>query len=299
MFEQGQVFFSDRRGEQLGRDEGKQRRPTADLRLERQRALAAHAAAAADRDADILTFRQQHLGGHLLDPESVQPWIHHIATEEGESAIILLAEAPGGTSLRKTAAGIVPTPPLVVDEAHPAQERTFKILSCALTDDPSTGAHRIGGIVAVASGGALDDLRQLDERLCATYGWPVGDGALFVLAGAVPVLKDISSDIEARSPAAFSQITLIVDPTSTPEQVAEEYKRLRRRYRTPSLKYLRLAAWLADRPDDEPTAARMAAWRQQCLDWGKAGKRGYWTYENPSNFTRDCRDACNRLLSPI
>lgn len=298
MFEEGQVWFSDRRSEHLPRDKNQRQRPTADLRLERQRALALHAAAVAERDGNVVRFRHQHLGGQTLNPEDVQPWIERMAAEDGESAIVLLAEASRGTRLRETEAGIVPIPAVVVDEAHPAFDRTFKILRYALTDE--TGAGNVaGGIVAVATGGALDELRQLDERMGATYGWPDGDGALFVLTGAIPVLKDISSDIEVCTPPAFSRILLRIDLTSTPEQVADEYKRLRHRNRTPSLKFLRLAGWLSDRPPDEPNSVRMDAWNHQCLEWGKAAEPDDWHYESPSNFSRDCRDACNRLLNPI
>ena len=59
-------------------------------------------------------------------------------------------------------------------------------------------------------------------------------------------------------------------------------------------KHLRIAAFVAERPEDEAWEKRMMAWNKAFPDTKFPGYR----YEHKSNFTRDAIQARNRLLHP-
>ena len=98
---------------------------------------------------------------------------------------------------------------------------------------------------------------------------------------------------------AATRISLVIDPTVTPDEVRDEYHRLRQqilvgRYKTRSDKHLRLAAFIAERPDTESWQDRMRAWNKAYPESAFAG----YEYSHRSNFTRDAQRVRQALLNP-
>jgi hypothetical protein len=151
----------------------------------------------------------------------------------------------------------------------------------------------------VRAGGVLDRLRRLSQRLVKAYRWSEAQATIFVLTGVVPLIAaitggepdELEDDANDTLPV-LSRITLHVDPTTSPSEVAEQYARLRRwqygeRHRDLSEKHTQLALFAATEPQHTTWAARMTRWNAEHTDW---------TYTEVSNFSRDCLQARRRLL---
>ena len=91
-----------------------------------------------------------------------------------------------------------------------------------------------------------------------------------------------------------SRITMDIDPTLTPEEVAEQYKKLRAkligtRYRSMTQKHLRLAEFYGgDKPEG-------TTWAMLMDKWNHSQKKG-WRYNRFEAFARDCKQAWHRLM---
>ena len=85
-----------------------------------------------------------------------------------------------------------------------------------------------------------------------------------------------------------------IDPTLTPQEVVQGYKKLRdrwikgQRYRSMSEKHLRLAEFY--RGDKYKT------WLALMEDWNEKQDKKDWSYSEPQNFARDCKYAWERLI---
>lgn len=115
----------------------------------------------------------------------------------------------------------------------------------------------------------------------------------------VPEVPGIEGTIRLMDLRAISRITLIIDPAVTPAKVAEQYRLIRRgmlsqRHRSMSAKHLRLAAFVAGRPDEESWEDRMLAWNEA---YPRSEYPGY-EYKHRWNFSRDANQARQRLLHP-
>ena len=85
-----------------------------------------------------------------------------------------------------------------------------------------------------------------------------------------------------------------IDPTLTPEEVAERYKELRAsligtRYRSMSEKHLRLAEFYGGHKPEGTT------WATLMDKWNQIQGRG-WEYDRFEVFARDCKQAWQRLM---
>jgi hypothetical protein len=149
------------------------------------------------------------------------------------------------------------------------------------------------------AGGVLDRLRRLSQRLAKAYRWSEAQATVFCLTGLAPLIAaitggepdDLEDDADDTLPV-LSRITLHVDRTTSPSEVAEQYARLRRwlygeRHRDLSEKHTQLALFAASEPKHTTWAARMARWNAAHADW---------PYTEVSNFSRDCLQAQRRLL---
>ena len=91
-----------------------------------------------------------------------------------------------------------------------------------------------------------------------------------------------------------SRINMEIDPTLTPEEVAERYKRLRAsligaRYRSMSEKHLRLAEFYGGHKPEGTT------WTALMDKWNRSQDPG-WEYNRFEAFARDCTQAWQRLM---
>ena len=161
--------------------------------------------------------------------------------------------------------------------------------------------------ISTTTGGVLEELRRLSEKLASRYGWQPALATVFVLTGHIPEVATIISKIqshliktntlklaskELRVPA-IPKICLTIDPSATPEEVGDYYRKVRRkilgnrRYKKLSDKHLYLALLKAGLPKGESCASQMSRWNKGHPNW---------RYEHYSNFVRDCRRSLHRLL---
>src|SRR5262249_38025468 len=81
--------------------------------------------------------------------------------------------------------------------------------------------------IPTAVGGTLEHLRWLSEKLAKEYGWTEAEATVFVLTGIVPKIKAISSNLQFKQLPSLSRIELTIDPTLSPQEVAEHYRQIR------------------------------------------------------------------------
>jgi hypothetical protein len=219
----------------------------------------------ASRDPAVVGFRRAELRGRLIRLERVGNWVAR-RSEPPTELITVTVERP--------------------DEPL----KQFKeVLEYAAP--PASAVQTC----PVALGSALDRLRSLSESLANRYGWRPAEAATFVLTGWVPVLQPIRARTQVRLPiSAATRITLDIDPTVTPAEVAERYATERGRHvwartRRMSQKHLQLAMY-AEAHQEGTWAERMRGWNEAHPDAA---------YRQASNFQRDVTRAIDRVLNPL
>ena len=153
-------------------------------------------------------------------------------------------------------------------------------------------AHRS---MPTAADGVLEELRLLSVQLARQFLWAESQATLFVLTGGVPLVNLVGTRVQFRAKLpVLSRITLTIDPTLSPREVADHYARVRRRFtgrrhREITGKHLRLALFAADKTKGSSSKQRMACWNDE---------HPQWSYSRVTNFARDCAQARRRLLYP-
>ena len=244
-----------------------QRDPNRHLRREAVSLLLAEVALA---DPSVDHFRLRRLGGKLLSWDAAAAWIHKQAGRDGKPT------RWGPITARKS------------------ERAPFAIKAIGYAVAGSNWAHN----KAVTHGGVLDNLRLIGESLSRLVGWQPAEAVMFVLTNEVPLVSAIRVREELKFPVqSTSRIVLTIDPTLTPQEVAEEYKKARQRFlgagrrqRKMEEKHLRLAAFSALRPKDETLAKKMRAWNRRYRRW---------KCTEVTNFGRDVLEARGRLLQPF
>lgn len=274
------------------------RAPVRDRRAatSRTEALSVLIAQDAAQEPDVQAFRHDVLQDRLLELEDVEAWIKEQSEKQGPPSFWLSSPLaiPEGTRIHRDGAVLTFDPPLVIARLDRRQSQSTSPLKREMLEYGVPGKDWTL-VVLVRSGGVLDSLRCLSEDCARSYGWQLAQATLFILTGKVPLVHAIWTETSLRSPlSATSRITLKVDPMVTPQEVADEYRRLRRemipgRARPLSEKHAQLALFTAQRPDGEPWAARMGSWND---------RNPQWHYGQVSNFTRDARRAQQQLLQP-
>jgi hypothetical protein len=152
-------------------------------------------------------------------------------------------------------------------------------------------------------GGILERLWNVSDHLinphysskCPAFPWNKGQATLFILTGLYPQVRGVSSRVlDSPYLRGATRIVLTVDPAVSPAELAERYQEVRarvvsQRYRSLSTKHLLLAAFIAERPDEE-------TWEQKRLEWNKQYPQ--YRYGQVTNFSRDASRAINHLLNP-
>ena len=240
-------------------------------------------------EKSVITFRRQHLIEGLLKREEVVEWITMQAKKDGPASRYLKVPVPDGYEPTRRNGRILTEPLLTISDTFPAMQLEMELLAYASPDDQ--WARRI----PVKHGGTLDRLRVVSESLARRFTWKEAQATTFVLTGMSPLLSSLRSGIRmAFSQPISSRISMEIDPTLTPEVVAEQYKKLRdpligARYRSMTEKHLRLAEFYGgDKPEGTTWAALMEKWNH-------SQDRG-WEYYRFEAFARDCKQAWQRLM---
>ena len=259
------------------------------LRQIRLQILSDLTARQAATEKSVVTFRQQYLTEGLLKRQEVDEWIRRQATEDDPASRYLRVPIPDGYELVKRNGRIFTEPLLTISDTTSATQVEMELLSYASSDDQ--WVRRI----PVNHGGTLDRLRVVSKSLARHFTWEEAQASIFVLTGISPLLSSLRVEIRmAFSQPISSRINMEIDPTLTPEEVAEQYKKLRApligaRYRQMSEKHLRLAEFYGGHKPEGTT------WDALMEKWNHSQDLG-WRYIRFETFARDCKQAWQRLM---
>ena len=240
-------------------------------------------------EKSVIAFRRQHLAEGLLKRQDVIEWIIKQAAEDGPASRYVRLPIPGDHELTRRNRRFIVEPPLKISDTPSATQVEVELLSYASPD------HQSVEVIAVRHGGRLDGLRILTKSLARRYTWQEAQATTFILTGITPLLSSLRGGFRMRfSQPISSRIIMDIDPTLTPEEVAEHYKNLRSnligtRYRSMTEKHLRLAEFYRD---DKPEGATWAALMDK---WNHSQNKG-WRYNRFEVFARDCKQAWHRLM---
>ena len=240
-------------------------------------------------EQSVITFRRQHLTEGLINREQVEEWITKQAREDGPASRYLKVPIPDDRELVTRAGGILTEPPLIISDTTAGTQVNVELLSYTSPEDQWIRRH------PVKHRGTLDSLRVVSEVLARRYTWWAAQAAVFVLTGDSPLLSSLRDGIRmAFSQPISSRITMEIDPTLTPEEVAVRYKELRAtligtRYRSMSEKHLRLAEFYGGHKPEGTT------WATLMHKWNHSQDRR-WGYDRFETFARDCKQAWQRLV---
>jgi hypothetical protein len=166
----------------------------------------------------------------------------------------------------------------------------------SIADDPLAYAleDSLEREIDIGTTGDLARLRELSVRLGDFYEWTDGQATTFVLTGLAPMVSPVRVEWYEHVIGGLSRVTLTVDPTTPPREVATAYGRARRellgpRHRSVGEKHLQLALF-AETYSSGPWAERCRAWDAEHPQWAYA--------DRVKTFARDCRVAVQRVLFP-
>ena len=240
-------------------------------------------------EKSVITFRRQHLSEGLLERGEVVEWIRNQASLDGPASRYLRIPIPDGYVPVRRDGRIFTEPRLTISDTTSATQIEMETLCYVSPDDQ--WVRRI----LVRDGGTLDGLRVVSDLLARRYSWQEAHATNFVLTGISPLLSSSRGGIRmVLDQPISSRITMEIDPTLTPKEVAEQYKKLRAlligaRYRSMSKKNLRLAEFYeVHKPKDTTWDALMNKWNHS--------QAREWEYARYENFARDCKQAWHRLM---
>ena len=258
-------------------------------RQSRLQVLSKMIAEQAATEKGVIGFRKQHLAEGLLKREEIGEWITRQATEDGPVTHYMRFPIPGDYDLTKRNEHFIVEPPLTISNTPPGTKFEVEVLSYE-----SQNAQWVERI-PVKHGGTLDSLRKLSKLLARQCTWQEAQAATFVLTGSSPPLSSLRGGFRmVLGKPIFSRLTMEIDPTLTPEEVAKRYKQLRSRligtrYRSMTEKHLRLAEFYGgNKPVGITWAALMDKWNHS--------QELRWAYDRYEVFARDCKQAWHRLM---
>ena len=250
-------------------------------------------------EPEVQSFRDDVLGGTLLDPFDVGPWIKTQAEREGQMAwtypIPFVYDYEEQELRAKLPAGIGIEDDVLLARDHLGVLEASEVRMIEYADFTTLTFH------GIPAGGVLERLWRIGtEDLMKRYPWSAAQATMFVLTGWQPMVRSVEAEIRfVDELPASSRVVLTIDPTETPAAVSEIYKEKRKellgkRHRSMSAKHIRLAMFVAERPDDETWEDKRQAWNRFTEGEDLDG----FQYQHRSNFTRDAIQARKRLLYP-
>lgn len=282
------------------------------------RALSILVAQDAAKDPEVKAFRSDVFGGKLLSFEAVEGWLLEQFNADGLPTWWLEYIPISGTLMNE---GFVKTSPQeqteygtfkpdvfvkIFSDEQPIDQVAlqihlplsipmrllmdffhFRLLSYGTPGSNDTKE------IPTARNGILERLRLLSRQLAQEYSWSEAEATIFILTGSIPEIIQVDSTAIARKQSALSRIVLTVDPSLSPKEVAEHYRKICQdvigtRHRDLSEKHMQLAIFAAKQPEDR-------TWLEKMTEWNRAHPVE-WNYVEVSNFSHDCLQARRRLL---
>jgi hypothetical protein len=233
--------------------------------------------------SDLKEFRKEHLGGEPLPLREVKEWVLQKGAGDGIPTTwandVLLPPA----SKPQFDQGMITIP---IDGAVQCMGLATKYLRYPMPD------HSVS-CVPVRAGGTLHILHQLATTLSQTFHWTEAEAVMLVLTDEVPPVEPAKWQVHWSTIPCLSRITLTIDPALSPRQVESLYRRVRGqvldgRYRNLTRKHALLAAF--------KTTFSELKLSDLMRKWNAEYPR--WRYKLVTNFGRDTKTACDRLLTP-
>jgi hypothetical protein len=231
--------------------------------------LAVHAELETEHRFGVREFRAEVLDGRLLSLDQAGHWIEQAAANRG---------------------GILRSP---TARAEVAGHTALGVETLGYARADSKWMHR----VVVEPGSVLARLRSIARRLADFYGWDEAQATAFVLTGVTPLTHALRATVSTSSPLLVrSRIKMSIDPSTTPREVADYYRRVRQeafgRIRRLGEKHARLAAFAARLPQAMDSNEQLKKWNDQCVKWRKPK----WKFSHPSRFRIEAQKALDRLV---
>ncbi len=244
-------------------------------------AISVLAADRAREDPEVMEFREHVLGGTVMSWSDIPDWVAGQAEARPPTTWITVPlEGDDQDSI-------------VISRHDPAGLAVAtRVLKYSAPGDDWVRLQD-------TSRGPLEHLRSLAERLAPAYAWTESQATVFVLSDVVPLVSTIRATWGGHhirygdSHEWARRITLDVDPSIPPHELARTYQQIRERAehrgrRRLSDKHASLAAFAVEHPD--------GTWSERRRAWNSANPT--WSYEHDSNFRRDAMRAQARLLYP-
>ena len=231
----------------------------------------------ASADPDVVAFRRDVLGDQLISHAEVPGWIE--AQEKNEVPVVWATVPLEGEQVSDGPITGRPT------------GWSARVLSYAGPGDEWVR-------LATTGKGVLERLRRLSVSLADFYAWTEAQAVIFTLTDVLPWI----APIRAKEPAMkvrhnracpwAQRITLDIDPSVTPAEVAEAYKEIRNRQgrrRRISEKHAQLAIHKTDNPS--------LSWSELMALWNRVHPE--WAYAHVSNLRRDVARARAQVIGAV
>ena len=255
----------------------------------------------------VVAFRNEFLAGRFLAIQDVQGWVLQTAATEGTpttwandvplpASAVNVTECPAELPVWAHNGQDPPVSMPALDQQGRSRVAIKGEIQCT-TLGPKylryPAKDLTVGSVPMRADGTLYQLHRLATSLAHDFHWTEAEAVMFVLTADVPPVEPAESEIQWSMTPCLSRITIEIDPALSPRQVYELYKRLRSkvldgRYRNLSQKHTILAGFTATFSE-----LKLA---DQIREWNRHHSR--WVYERVTNFGRDAKKACERLLAP-
>lgn len=249
----------------------------------------------ASQEQSVIDFRQEVLGGKLLFPDQVGPWIEDLAArEKGDGIRYITVKLPKGVKPELTPTEWLLKPPLVIErEKWLGQERDM--LSYGVYS--ITDKKWVPSVIPVPEGGTLERLFNLSKYLRSKYSWGEAETTIFIMTGLIPPLLLAQSTPKWRRYAPIT-VTMELSLHLSPKKVAAIYGRVKKkvfslyyprhkRDRPMSKKHLELAVFYHQHRGKKGMEM-MSLWNEE--------HEGY-EYGTLTNFLRDAKHAHDRLVN--
>jgi len=231
----------------------------------------------------VKQFRREVLGEKLLQPDEIESWIQATKEQDG----------PPTRYVKRRVKGVTVTENLAITPSFD-ETSDWELVGPELLSYPSkTGWAEY---VPINIDGILGRLKSVAGRIIKYYcpAWQEGQAVAFILTGQTPLIPKVRYGINITSSGGPCWVTLKFDARITPQDLAREYSKIRRKLMGNShakpltKKHQELAIFAAEHKDG-------LTWEKLMHKWNE--KLPKWAYKNHRLFCRDAIGATRRILN--
>lgn len=249
----------------------------------------------AAQEQPVIDFRQEVLGGKLLSPDQIGPWIEDLAAREnGDGISYITVRRPKGIEVKLMPTEWLLQPPLVIERQKWLGLKK-EVLSYGVYS--MTDKEWVPSAIPVPEGGTLERLFNLSKYLGSKYSWGEAEATMFILTGLIPPLLLAQSTPKWRRYAPIT-VTMELSLHLSPKKVAAIYGKVKKRL---------LSFYYPGHKRDRPMSKKhleLAIFYHQHLGKKGAEMMSLWNKEHEehkydilTNFLRDAKHAHDRLVS--